>query len=223
MVESYTWEEIGNFLSERLRKTNHIMTFGTIGSHNLEQDVDVIITKKPTSKTSDFYKEIHNLFESLDNYLNKKFKTRVIRFSHSAEEFLIKGYIKNKSIFFHTMVYVSFPQIELDWSWAISKNENITNLFKKNYSIFYGKIDSLFRKDFQRENGHENLFIFLYLYDFLNSNLPEKLLLEIMNKSFEYIYKKRLGLDTPIARNREEAKKYFYELCDKLDELEKLK
>jgi len=212
-----TWEEIEDFLKDELMKTSHIMTFGTIGSRNLEHDIDTIITKKPDSKTSEFFKEIHALFENLDGYLNKKFKTKVIRFAHSTEEFLVKGYTQNKSISFHTMTYVSLPEIKLDWGWALSKNENIVNILKKDYNLLYGKIDDIFRKDFQKEKGYENLFIYLYLYDFLNSNLPEKLLLEIMNKSFEYLYKKRLGLDAPVARNREEIKKYFYKLCDILD------
>lgn len=216
-----TWEEIEIFLKKELSKTKHIMTWGTIGSKNIEHDIDTIITKKPSSKTSDFYREIHRVFDNLDNYLDKNFKSKIIRFAHSTEEPLIKEYINKKSISFHTMIYVSFPQIERDWGWTFYKNENTTDFLKENYNILYGKIDDLFKKDFQKENGHENLFIKLYLYDFLNSNLPEKLFLKIMNNSFEYLYRKRLGLEYSTAKNHEEVRKYFYKLCDILDELSK--
>jgi hypothetical protein len=215
--EELTWEGIQEFLIKELGKTSHIMTFGTIGSRNIEHDIDTIITKKPNSSSAEFFKEIHTLFENLDSYLYKNFKTKVIRFAHSTEEFLVKGYTKDRSISFHTMIYVSFPEIKLDWEWALSKDESIIDILRSNYNTLYGKKEDIFRKDFQKEKKHENLFIYLYLYDFLNSNLPEKLLLEIMNKSFEYLYKKRLGLEAPIAKNREEIKKYFYKLCDILD------
>ena len=65
-MKPYNWQEIKNFLDKELRKTKHILTFGTIGSCNIEHDIDLIITKKSSSKTSDFYKEIHILFDSLD-------------------------------------------------------------------------------------------------------------------------------------------------------------
>lgn len=53
----YTWEEIESVLTKELKKTKHIMTFGTMGSCNIKHDIDTIITKKPRSKTSDFLKK----------------------------------------------------------------------------------------------------------------------------------------------------------------------
>lgn len=215
--EKLTWEEIEDFLKSELKKTKHIMTWGTIGSLNIEHDIDTIITKKPDSPSADFFREIHNLFENLDNYLNKNFKTRAIRFSQAPQEFLVGGYTKGRKVLFHTMTYISFSEIEKDWGWALAKGDNMSDILRNHYNIFYGKIENIFKKEFQKEKNFENVFIYLYLYDFLNSNLPEKLLLEVMNGSFDYLYKKRLGLDAPIVKNKKEIKKYFYELCDILD------
>ncbi len=45
-LKPYTWVEIEKVIREELRKTKHIMTVGTIGSCNINHDVDLIITKK---------------------------------------------------------------------------------------------------------------------------------------------------------------------------------
>lgn len=57
MTKSYTWEEIRAVLEKELNKTKHILTYGTIGSCNIEHDIDTIVTKKPDSKSSDFLKK----------------------------------------------------------------------------------------------------------------------------------------------------------------------
>ncbi len=215
------WNLIKDFLQRELNNSKHIMTFGTIGSCNIEHDIDVIITKKPSSPSAKFFKEVHTIFEKLDDYLNENFKTRVVRFALSTQEFLVKGYTKGKKVLFQTMVYISFPEIEKDWGWALSKEENIRNILKENYKCIYGNVGSLFTEDFQKESYFENMFIYLYQYDFLNSNLSKDMLLDIMNDCFKYIYKKRLRLEPPIAKNREEIKKYFYKLCDILDKKNK--
>ena len=215
--EELTWDIIKDFLQKELNCSRHIMTWGTIGSLNIENDIDTIITKKPFSPSAEFFKEIHTIFKNLDDYLYNNFKTRAVRFAHSTQEFLVKGYTKGKKIPFHTMVYVSFPQIERDWAWALSKEDNIKDILKNNYQCIYGNLESLLDKDFQKENYFENIFIYLYLYDLLNSNVPENILLDNMNGCFKYLYEKRLQLDSPVAKNSKEVKKYFYELCDILD------
>ena len=45
MTKPYTWDEIEYFLRKELSKTKHVMTFGTIGSRNIDHDIDLIITK----------------------------------------------------------------------------------------------------------------------------------------------------------------------------------
>jgi hypothetical protein len=197
------------------------MTWGTIGSLNMKHDIDTIITKKPNSPSAGFFEEIHNIFENLDSYLYKNFKIRAVRFAQFTQEDLVGGYTKGRKIMFHTMVYISFPQIEKDWGWILFKNDNLSKILKENYICIYGNISDLFTKDFQKEKYYENIFICLYLYDFLNSNLLRNILLKIMNGCFRYLYKKRLKIKNPVAKNKKEIKRYFYKLCDILDKKNK--
>jgi len=225
MVKPYTWEEIKDFLIKELKKTKHIMTFGTIGSCNVEHDIDLIITKKPSSSSSGFYKEIHEVFDKINDYLKKKYNANLIRFSKMEEE-IINEYIgnaKKDDLLVHTMIYTSYPQMQKDWDWALFKDENIEEILKKNYVYLIGSLNDLFSREFMKENYYDPIFIYLYLGDKINSNYPEDLLVRTMNHSLDYLYRKRLKLKSPIAKNKEDIKKYFYELCDKLDELEKLK
>ena len=108
MVKPYTWGEIDGVLSKELKKTKHIMTYGTIGSLNVEHDIDTIITKKPRSKSADFYKEIHTLFDNVDKYLNKKYGVRAIRFSGYQPEFLKLSEYRKDDIAFQTLIYAEF-------------------------------------------------------------------------------------------------------------------
>ena len=71
MMSKCTWEEVREFLVNELSKTKCIMTWGTIGSCNIEHDIDTIIAKKPSSPSADFYKEVHGIFDSLEVYLLK--------------------------------------------------------------------------------------------------------------------------------------------------------
>ncbi|MBS3172284.1 hypothetical protein J4438_01720 [Candidatus Woesearchaeota archaeon] len=221
--EKLTYDIIESFLRKELKKTKHIMTWGTIGSLNINHDIDTIITKKPYSPSADFFKEIHTIFEKLDRYLYNNFKFKLIRFAHSVDEYLIAEYTPERKIMFHTMVYISFPQIKKDWEWAIDDKESIALILKRSYNCIYGEVENLFSKDFQKEIKFENVFTYLYLYDYLNSNLPRELLIKIMNSCFEYLYKKRLKIENPVANNEKEIKKYFYKLCNILDEMNKPK
>lgn len=221
MVRPYTWEEIKAVLSEELKKTRNIMTFGTIGSCNVEHDIDTIITKKPESKTSDFYKEVHSLFDRLDIYLKRKYSSKLIRFAFSGEEYLTYALAKKKKndISFHVMIYTSYSQVQKDWGWALIGNDPIDKIIADNYKCLIGNSESLFSEDFKKSSYYDSLLIYLYLYDKLNSNLPEKVILNSMNHSFDYLFRKRLGLEAPIAKSIPELKKNFYHLCDVLDKL----
>ncbi len=222
MTKSYTWEEIKEFIVKELSKTKHIMTWGTIGSLNVEHDIDTIITKKPESFSSDFYKEVHGIFDRLDVFL-KKYNGRAVRFSFSPEEFIIYGLIEKRAndLSFHTMIYTSYSQILKDWAWSIFSDDNMKEILLNNYSCLLGSVEDLFSKEFIKERYYDPIFILLYLYDKINSHLPEKILLESMNHSYDYLYRKRLGLKAPICKNEKEIRKSFYKLCEILDELEK--
>lgn len=218
MTKPYTWQEIKNFLQQELKKTKHILTFGTIGSCNIESDIDAIITKKPTSKTSDFYKEIHNLFDSLDKHL-KKYNGKVIRFPIEKNLTLLAAHSEKNDLAFHAMFYTNYPQIERDWGWFLFDDENVKDIISKS-SFLLGSFKELLSKEFQRPSYYDSAYIILYWFDMINSNIPEKHLIKIMNENFESIIKKKLKFDSvPKAKNKKEIRKVFYGVCDTLDEL----
>lgn len=222
MVKPYSWEEIREFLIKELRKTKHVMTFGTIGSCNVEHDIDLIITKKPRSNSKEFFMELHYLLDSLSNYLNKEYKANLIRVpntSYTLEFMKLSNYLE-KDLVLHTMVYGSYNQMEKDWGWALFKGETVKQVLTK-YECFFGDKEDIFSKEFKKFNYADNLFIYLTIYDRTNSNYSEDFLIEIMEFYFDFLYRKRLGLKAPILKNRKDVRKYFYELCDKLDELDK--
>ena len=221
----YTWEEIKDFLAIELEKSKHIMTFGTIGSCNVERDIDVIITKKSGSKTSDFYKEIHKTFNSLNKYLLKKYKAKAVCFVFSTEEFLIRNLsdTQDKDLIFHTMVYLSFPQIERDWSFALFENTNMKDILLENYSCILGNKEMLFKENFQNKSHYDPAYLFLSSFNRINSHYPEQLLVKEMNHNYDYIIRKILKLEPLITKNKEQVKEYFYKICDIIDELDKKK
>jgi hypothetical protein len=219
-MNTISWEKLKEMLLKELRKTKHILTFGTIGSLDTKKDIDVIITKKPAAKTSDFYKEIHQLFESVDKTLKEQEGLRAFRFYHSIEESVLRYFNSNKGIYFHTMVYTSYPQIERDWKWAMFEDESIKEILGKHYNCLLGNVKELFSKEFQKKKYYDSMFIYLYQYDKINSNYPKVLFLEMMNNSFDFLFRKRLKLEVNEVGNEKEAKETFYKLCDTLDKLE---
>lgn len=217
--EDLDWNLIKSILQEELKKTKSIMTFGTIGSCNIDHDIDLIITKKPSSPSSEFLREIHTLFENLDFCLNKEYKTRVIRFNQSIEGLYSQEMIKEKSVMFHVLIYVCLPQLVTHWKWSLPKDKDIMEILKRDYSCLYGKTNDLLSKEFNSDNYYSFMFTYIVMYDHVNFPLPKDFMLKISNYYFKYLYKKHLGLEAPVARNRKEVKKYFYELCDILDKL----
>lgn len=223
MTKSYTWKEIKSFLEKELKKTKTIMTFGTIGSCNVENDVDVIITKKPQAKSSSFFKEIHILLDKLDNYLKKKYLGRLIRVPSTSytEEFMELANYSSQDFVLHALVYSSYPQMKKDWDWALFGGENLKQMLNKSYSCFFGKKEELFSKNFQKSLYAENIFLYVQLYDRTNSNYSNFLLLKVMNHYLDFLYRKRLNLKTPIIKNKKDIRKSIYRLGDILDKLNK--
>jgi len=96
MTKPYTWDEIKKLLSKELEKTKHMLTFGTIGSCDVENDVDIIITKKPKSKSSAEILtkniDVIDLFENTIKKINKNLSTRWI----TEELFSVLNYNKKE-------------------------------------------------------------------------------------------------------------------------------
>lgn len=220
-MKPFTWEEIKLVLEEELKKTKAIMTFGTIGSCNVEHDIDLIITKKPKSKSSDFYKEIHNLFYNLDKYLNKKYNAKSICFFGCQPETLKLSNFTEKDLAIYRFIYTSFPQISKDWAWALVPDENIKSILRENYICLLGQTNDLFSKEFQANLYYDCVFNYINLYDRINSNYLDKFLIKVMSYYINFLYKKKLKLKAPIIKTEKDVKKYFYELCDIVDNLNK--
>jgi len=215
--QKLSWDIIKSFLEKELKRTSHILTFGTIGSCNIEHDIDTIITKKPSSPSAEFFKEIHLIFDKLDGFLNKEYSTRVIRFNQSVEDFYSEEMIKSKKIRFHVLIYVCLPQLITEWKLSLPKDQNPVHILKKDYKCILGSVGNILTKEFNSENYYSYMFTYIAMYDHVNFPLPKKFLLKISNYYLNYLYKKRLGINSPIAKNKEEIKKGFYELCEILD------
>lgn len=222
MAKPYTLEEIKRILVNELKKTKAIMTWGSIGSLNVQHDIDTIITKKPGEKTSDFFREIHKVYDNLERCLSKKYRAKVISFPGGRGELSYLSDIKDVDLSFDTMSYTSYPKIKRDWEWALGPNESLKDLLK-NQNFLLGSFSDLLRKDFQKANYYDYVSVRLYHIDRIKSHYPLKILLEVMNKNFDFMFRKRLGLKTPIAKNEKDVREIFYKLCDKLDDLEEKK
>lgn len=219
MTKPYTWGEVKKLLSKDLAKTKHILTFGTIGSCDVEHDIEVIITKKPNSRSSDFYKEVHSLFDNVDKYLYGKYNSRAICIS--ADEKSLKhifDFGKN-DLFFDLMVYMSYPQIENDWKWAMFPDENMDDLLFNKYDLLIGENKSLKSEEFNKKNYGDSIFLYLYHGDIINSHLPNKLFLKLMNSLFDYLMRKRLKVKPLKAKTEKEVREIFYKICDLVDNL----
>lgn len=219
-MKPYTFEEIRDFLDSKLKKTKNILTFGFIGSCNVEHDLDIIITKRSFSQTADFYKEIHGIFDELNAYLNKKYKSKLLCYPAGKGGELSTFVKVNKfDLIFEVMIYTTYDQIRRDWEWALYEDESLTDLLI-NQKFLLGSFSDIQSHSFAKKNYHDPTYIRLYLnLDRFNAGYSKQIFLEIMRKWFDYLYRKRLGLKTPNLKNEKDIRKYFYELCDILDKL----
>jgi len=219
--KSYTWNEISTFITAELAHTQHILTYGTIGSCNIEHDIDTIVTKKPASKSADFFQEMHFLLDCIDGYLKKHHGARLIRtsrFSDEEESKYIAGYRENDLVF-QVLSYVSLKQIKMHWFDSfntVDPQSDIETFLKSNYKCLSGRIDSLFERDFA-EYGHEELFIRLNDSDRINSHFPRKFLIQRMNVLYDFIVRKRLKSHFKPALSEFDCRNSFYSVCSLLD------
>lgn len=222
MIKPYTWAEIKSQLHQGLRRSNCIQTYGTIGSCNIDHDVDTIITKKPGSPSSSFFREVHDLFDCLDSYLREKYDGRLIRtsrFSDEEETKYIAG-CRPVDLVFQVMTYVSFKQLKMHWYDSFcnldveSKSEK---LLRESYQCILGDTISIFAPGFAR-NRHEDLFIRMNDSDRINSHFPQDLLVRRMNVLYDFVLRKRLGKSTVTAQDVSDVRTCFYQTCDILDQ-----
>lgn len=221
MAKPYDWEEIKHVLLKELKKTKHILTFGTIGSLNVEHDIDIITTKKPDSKSSSYFRELHKILDSVDGYLMKKYKSKLIRVPHHSylPEFTKLSKYSDKDLIFHTLNYTSYPAIEKDWNWALFPDENMKDILSGSYNCLLGSIEDLYSFDFQKENYGDSILLYLSYDDRTNSHYSESFLLEVMNEYFDFLMRKRLKVKPKKAKNKKEVREIIYEICDLADEL----
>ena len=219
MEEKLSWEKLKSIIVKGLEKSKHILTFGTIGSHNIEHDIDIIITKKSTSSSSEFYKEVHNLYDFIDNRLRKEYPKKLGVFSGggvSPEQLKIST-CKKGDIIFDVMTYVSLRELENDWYPYMQESSNIKSFLEKEYNCIIGKTNFLFTEKFTKKTKNDYLFLVLMKYDKIKTQYPRNFLIECMNYHFDYVLRKRLGLNSEMANSEEDVKEIFYRICDILD------
>ncbi|MGV8171736.1 MAG: hypothetical protein ACP5OA_03530 [Candidatus Woesearchaeota archaeon] len=213
----YSWTDIEPYLADSLSKTKHIMTFGTIGSRNVENDIDIIITKKPEAKLSGFYREIHKLFTDLNQYMNDNYGCNALKFvklCHQDEALYLSGY-KPGDLALHVMTYVSYPQLSKDWNWALGPTDDVKSLLGS-YNSILGEKDMIYSEKFSKSQTNEHLILNLSQLDAINLKYPEELFLKKTNHSYRYVMK-YANIDFNPITTREEAVNRFYELCDLLE------
>lgn len=217
-MKPFTWPEIQEILKKELAKTKHIMTFGTIGSCNIERDIDLIITKKPESKIKDFYKELHGLFFRIENYLNKKFNASSYRFYRSEEQAILEYlFPKKKKVFFHTHIYLNYNQIKMDWGWAVKKE--LRSVLEKNCTYLMGSSKEILTGKFNTSSITDNVALYLFQYDKINSGYPKELFLKLMSNNLDFVLRKKLKIvkDRIVVKNKKQALDLFYKACEELD------
>jgi len=222
-MKPYSFLEIEFFLKKELEKSNAILTFGFIGSCNIERDLDTIITKRKESNLKDFYEEIHGIFDSLDRYLQGKYGARAVRFDSYEPEVLKLAGFRKKDLAFHVLIYCSFGQIKNHWDFSLFRDEKIEYILKRDYKCIHGNVEDIFSPKFLKESYADNMFIYLQMYDRINSNYPVNFLVKVMNYYFDFMLRKRLGLNSRKAKNVEEVRDIFYYICDEVDKLNKRK
>lgn len=222
MTKPFTWDELRLQLTVELQHTSHILTYGTIGSCNIDHDIDTIVTKKPDSPSADFFEDLHKVFDNIDTYLQKHYQARLIRTSRFSDEEETK-YIANcqeNDVVFQVLSYVSMKQIKMHWfdSFIDLDGDVKTEAFlRDNYKCIGGQISDIFRSDFACHK-REDIFIRLNDSDRINSHFPKDFLVRRMNVLYDFVLRKRLGIEMLPAADEDECRDLFYKVCMILDQ-----
>ena len=213
------WEIIEAYLKKQLQNTTTIMTFGTIGSKNIEHDIDIIVTKNPGAKSSNYYRELHKIFDNLNSYL-RNLGSKLIVFSefNSQDERLTIGNYKMGDIALHVMSYLSLEQLVENWKQDLELGTKIGHIIKNNYNPIKGSPEDIFDKKFFERKKHDNLILRMHNQDRTNSNYPESLLVHNMSHLYRYVLK-HLGItENPVLGNRDQVREKFYNILDIIDQ-----
>jgi hypothetical protein len=215
------WEEIESVFLKKLQKTKTFLTFGTVGSHSLEHDIDIVITKKKNVSSSGFYKEVHKFLDALDKYVQKTHKVKAIRFHDLREEGYLRafGILEKNDLGIHLMLYQSLAQWKLNWAGA--QGVNVEKMIRNDYCCLLGSPKLLFSEQFKKESKYDAAYNLAYHADRSNSHLATKQLVILANVPFSYIHKNILNKSYKPVKNKNEVRERLYEICDILDELER--
>lgn len=219
---SYSWDELRSQLKLELQSSEHILTYGTIGSCNVAHDIDTIVTMKPGSSSANFFRELHGLFDRLDKYLHDNHNARLVRtsrFSDEEETKFIAGCNTNDLVF-QVLSYVSLKQIKMHWYDSfnnVDSQQETEKLLKESYQCITGNTSDLFTPEFASYQYEEH-FIRLNDSDRINSHFPEDFLVHRMNVLYDFIMRKRLGADFRFAMDEIDCRRLFYDVCGFLDQ-----
>ncbi len=214
----YTWQDIEDLIRPELDHCGAIQTFGTIGSRNLEHDIDIIITKEPGAKSSDFYRQIHNVYDTIDTYVRQQGR-KLIRFTcldHEMDVCHIGGW-EPGDLRLHTMTYVSLPQMRKDWAVPLGEELEVEDVLDKEYIPIKGSKEDIFSRGFSKGNRNDHRILKLSDGDRVHSNYPEKLMVDAMNHIFRYV-SKHAKIEEVLATSKEDVRECMYRIADALEE-----
>jgi len=223
-MTSLNWKGLEVFFINELKKTNHIQTFGRFGSDDISHDIDLLVTKKPSSPTEKFFMEVHGLLDSTKKFLSEKYNKKLIRFSRfiHEREVLHIGEHEEGDIALHLMTYVSWPQIKDEWKSDLIRGKSFKRILKKKYNPLIGNVDMLFSKEFSKPNKYDNFVKYMYQCDRFHSNYPSEVLVGSMNNLFKYLHKLIGSENHSVVKNEFEAKEKFYDMARMVDRLNKV-
>jgi len=220
---TYDWNVIESYLKEQLKDTKTILTAGTIGSRNLNHDIDLVIIKRPEAKRSDHYKEIHKICDGLDAYLRDNFGKKLIKFTKLAqqEEYLYLGKYAPGDLALHTLPYASLDHMVQIWAPDLKPDESVEDIVRKEYNPLFGSKEQIFSLEFKQRKPYDGIALKMDEQDRTNANFPEELVVNGSNHLFRFVAK-HLGIENKyVAENKAQVREYFYQLLDKIDEKNK--
>jgi hypothetical protein len=220
----YSWDDIEPYIKEKLSQAKSIMTFGTIGSRNVQHDIDIIVTKKTDASTSQYYKEIHELLDGLDAYLKGNYGKKLIKFTKFAhqEEFLYIGNYQLGDLALHVMNYSNLEHMKQIWAPDLKNGEDIETILRENFVPLCGSKEFLFSEDFKHRKMYDGLLLKLDEQDRTNAHYPESLLVNSSNHLYKYVLKYLGAQEKCVAKDRQEVREYFYKILDQIDMMNNL-
>lgn len=214
----FQWGDIEPLVINQLSYKNSISFFATIGSRNIERDIDIISIKNPNAKNSQYLRDIHSLLDILNEWIHYSYDRKIVKFSRfiNQEESLHLGDYKDGDLALHLMSYPCYEQFKNIWLADVPSTVDVYNLLK-NSKKMKGDIETIKYLMSQPKKEHDSLLYKLQECDKIHSNYDETLLLKCMNETYRYIQKHIKSDNYKYATNTQETREIMYEIADMLE------